>query len=150
MDPYRFLEDFERRTNQVQEQLEQSQEALAGARSEATSPDGAVSVTVAGGGSIESLKLSPNAMRQGHDELGRAIIETIRTAQAQAARAVQESMRPLLGDGEAMSFLTEQVEAGIAQRNAAGEAPSSPRRSGVEDIELDDDFDDWEPRGGRR
>ena len=110
-----------------------------------------MTVVVAGGGSIESLELGPKSTQLGHEALGRLIIETIRTAQAQAARAVQESMRPLLGDGEAMSFLTEQVEAGIARADAAGE-PREPRRPAVQDMDLGDydEFDDWNQRGGRR
>lgn len=151
MDPYKFLEDFEKKTSRMQEQLAESQEAFANARSEASSPDGAVTVVVAGGGSIESLKLSPKAVQLSHTVLADQIMSTIRSAQVGAARAVQDSMRPIIGDGEAASFLDEQVERGIAQIQQSEHAPGTePTRSTVEDIDLDDFDDDWDPRGGRR
>lgn len=149
MDPYSFLEDFERTAEQMQQQLAQSQEAFDNARGEARSSDGSVTVIVAGGGSIETLRLSPAAMKLGHEALARSIIETIRSAQAQAAHAVQDSMRPLLGEGAGMDFLSEQVEAGIAKADAAGAAPE--RRESLPEVDIDeDDPDDWDPRGGRR
>ncbi|RCW45075.1 DNA-binding protein YbaB [Halopolyspora algeriensis] len=153
MDPYQFLADFENKTTRMQQQLERSQEALAGASSRATSDDGTVTVTVAGGGSIESLELGPKAMELGHTKLASTIMATIRRAQQQAAREVQESMRPLLGDGEAMNFLGEQVEAGIARlqpdEEESGQDTGS-RRESVSEMDLghDDGDDDWD--GGHR
>ncbi|WP_187352048.1 YbaB/EbfC family nucleoid-associated protein [Allosaccharopolyspora coralli] len=152
MDPHKFLADFERKSEQMQQQLAESQEQLASARSEVTSSDGTVTVTVAGGGGIESLTLSPKATQLAHTVLADRIMDTIRQAQVEAARSVQESMRPLLGDGEGMDFLTEQVDQGIARMQRSEHAPGTePRRSAVEDIELDwdDDEDDWDERGGR-
>lgn len=152
MDPHRYLEDFEKKAEQLQRQLEASQEAMHNARGQATSPDGSVEVSAGIGGAIEELRLTPKAMQLGHDALGRLIIDTIRTAQAQAAQAAQESMRPMLGDGEAMNFLSEQVESGIAKADAAGTPQEQSRRPAAPSIELDeyDEFDDWNPRGGRR
>jgi DNA-binding protein YbaB len=155
VDPYQFLDDFENKAKQMQQQLAQSEEAFANARSEASSPDGSVTVVVAGGGAIESLQLSPKSVQLGHQELASKIIQTIRTAQTQAARAVEDSMRPLLGEGEGMNFLSEQVAAGIAKADAAPEptenAPAQRGRAAQEvDLdEFDDEWDDW-GRGGRR
>lgn len=152
MDPHRYLDDFEKKAEQLQRQLEASQEAMQNARGEATSSDGSVEVAAGVGGAVEKLRLTPKAMQLGHDALGQLIIETIRTAQAQAAHAAQEGMRPLLGDGEAMNFLAEQVESGIAKADAAGTSPEQSRRPAAPSIELDeyDEFDDWNRRGGRR
>lgn len=102
----------------MQEQLEQSQEAMANARGEVTSEDGTVTVAVAGGGSFQSIDLTPKSLELGHTKLASTITATIHKAQSEAARAVQESMRPLLGDGDAMSFLGEQV--GRDREAAAG------------------------------
>lgn len=157
-DPFRFLEEFEGKANRLQEQLEQSQAALAESSSEVSSSDGAVTVTVAGGGSIRSLDLTPKAMELGRTKLASTIMETIHKAQAQAARDVQESMRPLLGEGEAMSFLTEQVEAGIARmqpdEDPQGDQPRSAAGRAGNDVKQEDNLDDWDweqqrKRGGR-
>lgn len=157
MDPYQFLEDFERKASQMQEQLEQSQEAMANARSEATSEDGTVTVTVAGGGSIQSIDLTPKSLELGHTKLASTIMATIHQAQSEAARAVQESMRPLLGDGDAMSFLGDQVEAGIAKLQPDSEEDESEsaasRRGTAPEFDVEpDDYDDWNQRrrGGRQ
>lgn len=153
MDPYQFLEDFERKASEMQQQLEQSQEAMANARSEASSDDGTVTVTVAGGGSIQSIDLTPKALELGHTKLASTIMSTIHKAQAQAAREVQESMRPLLGDGDAMSFLGEQVEAGIARLQPEEESEQAPRRGNAPEMDIEpDDYDDWNQRrrGGRQ
>ncbi|MDR7301013.1 YbaB/EbfC family nucleoid-associated protein [Haloactinomyces albus] len=154
MDPYKFLEDFENKAGQMQQQLEQSQEAFANARSRASSDDGSVTVAVAGGGSIESLDLGPKAMELGHTKLASTIMATIRKAQEQAAREVQESMRPLLGDGAAMSFLNEQVEAGIArlQPDEEESAGTGSRRGEAPEMDLgrNDWDDDWDGGDRRR
>ncbi len=156
VDPYQFLEDFERKASEMQQQLEQSQEAMANARSEASSDDGTVTVAVAGGGSIQSIDLTPKSLELGHTKLASTIMATIHKAQAQAARELQESMRPLLGDGDAMSFLGEQVEAGIARLQPEDDDPGdSPARRQGNAPEMDvavDDYDDWNQRrrGGRQ
>lgn len=119
-DPHAFLANFEQRLHQAQEQANAIQTAFRESRTEAQSPDGAVIVTVGSGGRIESLQLTPRADDLGLTALGRTIMDTIRRAQVEAARKIEDTMRPLLGDGEGMAFLREQVEQGIAVIDPAG------------------------------
>ncbi|MBA8825369.1 DNA-binding protein YbaB [Saccharopolyspora lacisalsi] len=150
MDPYQYLADFESKANQMQEQLEQSQEAFSNARGEASSSDGSVTVTVAGGGGIESIDLTARSLELGHTKLASTIMETIRQAQSQAARQVEESMKPLLGDGEAMNFLSEQVEASIARMQPDDEdSAASGGRPGSADEAEPDEYDEWQQRRRR-
>jgi DNA-binding protein YbaB len=139
-DPHQYVDRFEHKLQEAQRQADAIQAAFRESRSEAKSPDGAVSVAVASGGRIESLQLAPKAMDLGHTALGRTIMDTIRRAQVDAARKMEESMRPLLGDGASMDFLRDQVEQGIVAIDPAGTAmPEAPKRPTRGD---DDDFGD--------
>ncbi len=97
MDPYQYLAGFESKANRMQEQLEQSQEAFSNARGEASSSDGSVTVTVAGGGGIESIDLTARSLELGHTKLASTIMETIRQAQSQAAPGRGEHETPARG-----------------------------------------------------
>jgi DNA-binding protein YbaB len=107
-DPHQYLAEFESRLQTMKQQVDQVQNAFTEARAEARSPDGAVTVVAAAGGRIESLSLSPKADSISHTTLATSILDTIRRAQADAARKVEESMRPLLGQA-GQDFLHEQV-----------------------------------------
>lgn len=139
-DPHQHLADFEQHLQRAQQQVDAIQTAFRDARTTATSPDGAVTVTVASGGRIESLQLSPKADSLGHTALGATIMTTIRKAQVDAARMIEETVRPVLGDGEGMSFLREQVEQGIAAIDPTGIATPPADRERREPPKDDDDY----------
>jgi DNA-binding protein YbaB len=107
-DPHQYLADFENQLRDMQQQVDQVQNAFAEARAEARTADGAVTVVAAAGGRIESLTLSPKADTIPHATLASSILDTIRRAQAEVARKVEESMRPLLGQA-GQEFLHESV-----------------------------------------
>ncbi|MCE6994843.1 YbaB/EbfC family nucleoid-associated protein [Saccharothrix sp. S26] len=139
-DPHQYVERFEQQLQDAQRKADAIQGAFRESRAEARSPDGAVVVAVASGGRIESLQLTPKAMDLGHTALGRTIVDTIRRAQVEVARKVEESVRPLLGDGESMRYLREQVEQGIAVIDpvAPPAASPTPQRPATRD---DDEFE---------
>ncbi|MDT7789280.1 MAG: hypothetical protein QOF58_7699, partial [Pseudonocardiales bacterium] len=141
-DPHQYLASFEQRLQQVQEQANAIQTAFKESRTEAQSPDGSVIITVGSGGRIESLQLTPRADDLGHNALARTIMDTIRRAQVEAARKIEETMRPILGDGEGMAFLHEQIEQGIAVIDPAGtvEEPPPPPSRPTAPRSDDDDF----------
>ncbi|ANZ35664.1 hypothetical protein BBK82_05795 [Lentzea guizhouensis] len=129
-DPYEYLATFEQRLTQAQDQANAIQTAFRDSRTEAQSPDGSVIITVGSGGRIESLQLTPRADDLGHTTLARTIMDTIRRAQVEAARKIETTLQPLLGDGEGMAFLREQIDQGIAVIDPAGtvEPPPAPGR----------------------
>lgn len=139
-DPHQYLANFEQQLQQAQQQVDAIQSAFRDARTTATSPDGAVTVTVASGGRIESLQLTPKAIDLGHAALGATIMNTIRKAQVDAARMIEETVRPVLGDGEGMSFLRDQVERGIATIDPAGAVTPPAERERREPPKDDDDY----------
>lgn len=131
-DPYQYLADYERNTERMQAQVSEAQNAFTATRAQASSPDGAVTVTVAAGGRIEGLQLTPKAMDLGHTRLGSTIIETIRRAQIDAAQQIEQAMRPVLGDGAGMDFLREQVQQSIASVDPTGELAEEARQREAE------------------
>ncbi|MFD9738127.1 YbaB/EbfC family nucleoid-associated protein [Umezawaea sp. NPDC059074] len=132
-DPHQYVDRFEQRLQQAKQQADAIGAAFRESRSVAQSPDGAVVVTVASGGRIDDIQLTPKAMDLGHTALSRTIMATLRTAQVEAARAMEEAVRPLLGDGASMEFLREQVEQSIVRTDPSA-APEPPTRG-------PDDFD---------
>lgn len=139
-DPHQYVERFEQQLQDAQRKADAIQGAFRESRTEARSPDGAVAVTVASGGRIESLQLTPKAMDLGHTSLGRTIVETIRRAQVESARKIEDSMRPLLGDGDSMRFLSDQIEQGIAKIDPAAPPPEPPPAARRPPTGDDDDF----------
>lgn len=139
-DPHQYVERFEQQLQDAQRKADAIQGAFRDSRAEVRSPDGAVVVAVASGGRIESLQLTPKAMDLGHTTLGRTIMDTIRRAQVEAARKIEESVRPLLGDGESMRYLREQVEQGIAVIDP-GAPPAEPPTAKRPAKRDDDDFE---------
>lgn len=71
---------------------------IAELKGSARNTDGSVTVTVAPSGAVLGLQLSPEAVRRTHVQLQQEILDTIRRATEQAARAMEETVRPVLGD----------------------------------------------------
>ncbi|MDX3662750.1 YbaB/EbfC family nucleoid-associated protein [Streptomyces sp. ID05-26A] len=139
IDPHQYLAGFEQRLHQAQEQANAIQTAFRESRTDAQSPDGSVLVTVGSGGRLESLQLTPRADDLGHTALGRTIMDTIRRAQVEAARKIEDTVRPILGDGEGMAFLREQVEQGIAVIDPAGTVEPPPSAGPPRPAQGDDE-----------
>ncbi len=123
-DPHAWLEQYGHRLEEMKARGEQVQAVLQRATGRAVSPDGAVTVVVGTGGRAEEIQLSPRIRDISHTALGPAIVDTIRRAQTDLGRAVEESVRPILGEGETMQFLREQITE--ATRPVTGSA--EPRR----------------------
>jgi DNA-binding protein YbaB len=73
-------------------------EQLAGLKGSARNSDGSVTVTVAPSGAVLGLTLSPEAMRRTHTQLQQEILGTIRRATEQAAQAMEDTVRPVIGE----------------------------------------------------
>jgi DNA-binding protein YbaB len=109
-----------------------------------TSPDRTVRVVAGAGGAVTDIQLTPDAMRQAAPALAATIMETLRTAVAEAVRQqasiVDESVGAAFG-------LNTVDQVGQAQAEALGTAteelsshhrePSAPRRPASPDDEDD-------------
>lgn len=83
------FEKFQSRINQAETQFAkvgEMQGELAELESVATSPDRSITVVAGPGGSIKDIRLSLEALRQQPQQLGAAILSTLHTAVADAAR----------------------------------------------------------------
>ncbi|RSN35899.1 hypothetical protein DL990_06995 [Amycolatopsis sp. WAC 01416] len=83
------FEKFQSKIKQAETQFAkvgEMQGELAELESVATSPDRSVTVVAGPGGSVKDIRLSPEALRQQPQQLGAAILSTLHTAVADAAR----------------------------------------------------------------
>ncbi|SMC72571.1 YbaB/EbfC family nucleoid-associated protein [Kibdelosporangium aridum] len=131
----------------------QLKEKMAELKGSARNSDGSVTVTVAPSGAILGLQLSPAAMTRTHTQLTQEILSTIRQATQQAATAMEDAVRPVLGDEmydqfqnafRAQSPATEPI--GPAEPPPASSLPipgaptaREPRRSSGEDDYFGDE-----------
>ena len=89
---------------------EQAKEQIKNLAGTATSPDGAVTVTVNGSGSLRDISFGERADELPRTQLASAIMATARRAQAQASQQILAIMAPLVGeDSDAMRFVREQL-----------------------------------------
>jgi DNA-binding protein YbaB len=76
----------------------------------ATSPDGAVTVTVNTSGALQELTFGPRADELPRARLAASVVATAKRAQVQAAQQLTSVMAPVIGpDSDAMKFLQEQI-----------------------------------------
>lgn len=144
------LDEYLSRVGDIQRRAELAQAQIKQLRAHASSQDGTVSVTLAPGGRLEKLILTPQALAHGHQRLAALITETIRVGHAAAAEQLRDVMEPLVGGTPAMEFLAEQMGAAASDDPADSlAAPSDqppphaappPRRP----ARPDDDDGDWQ------
>ncbi|OLT38733.1 hypothetical protein BJF85_08630 [Saccharomonospora sp. CUA-673] len=96
---------LERQAGQMQQQAHELQEAMAAAAATVTSRDGAVTVSLAPNGALRSIQLGKRACELGEARLTTTIMETVRQAQSQTARAVVRSVESITGNQEAVEMM---------------------------------------------
>lgn len=90
----------------------------------ATSPDGAVTVTVNTSGALQELSFGPRADELPRARLAAVVVATAKRAQVEAAQQLKGIMAPLIGDdSDAMKFLEEQIPEPEIPEEPAPEAP---------------------------
>jgi DNA-binding protein YbaB len=96
---------LERQASQMQERASALQEAFAATAATVTSRDGAVTVTLAPNGALRNMQLGRRACELGEARLTATIMETVRQAQSQTARAVTSSVESIIGGGQAVEMM---------------------------------------------
>lgn len=125
-----------RRVNDIQARAEETQAQLKALRAHVSSSDRSVSVTMAPGGRLDKLSLTPAAMRMSPEQLAAVITDTIHSGQAAVAEQMQATMQPLIGGTSAMDFLREQVTAAQLPQETEEPPQQRPqRRQGPDDDE---------------
>lgn len=129
---------LERQARQMQERASALQEAFEAAAATVTSRDGAVTVSLAPNGALRDIQLGRRACELGEARLTATIMETVRQAQSETARAVTSSVESIVGGGQAVemmkSFLPpepaaddEMVEKKFVEDLEPDEAPPPPK-----------------------
>ncbi|MEU4801987.1 YbaB/EbfC family nucleoid-associated protein [Actinosynnema sp. NPDC023587] len=109
MDPRQWLDDYESRLADLKQKSDALQDDLAAANGTATSPDGAVKVTVGPGGGLLDLELGHRACDLGPSRLTALILTTARAAQKAASAKVVEAFAPMGTDTEAMRIVLDSI-----------------------------------------
>ncbi|MFJ6677306.1 YbaB/EbfC family nucleoid-associated protein [Actinosynnema sp. NPDC091369] len=100
--PERMIADLEARARELGERSRALRDRIRRAQATQRSPDGVVTATVAPNGSLRHIEFSPAAGECTPARLGEVVLETVRRAQAQAARQVATAV----GGTGALGFLT--------------------------------------------
>lgn len=99
MDARAWLASYEERLQDIGHRAARAHGALAGIEATATSPDGAVSVTVDPAGALQGLELGERSGDLTREQLAATVLRTARQARAEAARLAAAAVAPLLGEG---------------------------------------------------
>jgi len=109
--PEEWLADFNAKIDDIKAKTAEFQQNLEASGTTETSPDGAISVSVAPNGSLTNLRIDESAWRGSGAELAGKIMQLARKAQRAAAVNVAEAFAPLGADTEAMHMVTGYVPA---------------------------------------
>jgi DNA-binding protein YbaB len=163
VDPNQVVASYEQEVAAVAARAEEAKDRIKNLTGTATSPDGAVTVTVGGAGALQSVSFGPRADELPKERLAEAIMAAARRAQAQASQRILEIMEPLVGeDSDAMRFVREQIPspeepedeveesypgqqaledepAAAPEPVAAPPRPTRPRRPAVDDEDFESD-----------
>jgi DNA-binding protein YbaB len=118
-DPVETLRSYEQRVQEITERAGATRARLAALRPAATSPDGAVTVTVSSTGALVDLAFGPAAERIALPDLARLVVATAQTARSEAARQTEAAVAELVGSDTA--------------RRAMGPPPTADERIEPED-----------------
>ncbi|MFD1149771.1 YbaB/EbfC family nucleoid-associated protein [Saccharothrix hoggarensis] len=109
MDPQQWLDNFEAKLADLQRKSADLQENFENSQATASSPDGAVTVTVGPNGGLLDIRLGHRATELGSARLTALIMQTVRVAQKQAARNVMAAFEPLGEGTEAMRMVSDAI-----------------------------------------
>ncbi|WP_188316658.1 YbaB/EbfC family nucleoid-associated protein [Solihabitans fulvus] len=105
LDPQQWLGDLQKRVDAAKLRAEQLKEGVAASTVTAASPDGAVTVTVGPNGGLTNISLSQRAAEHPPTKLGSLIMQTVGTAQRQAATRVAEALAATGASQDTMAFV---------------------------------------------
>lgn len=130
--PSERIQEMMRKFEEQAAQAGQLRERMQEIKGQGRSADGSVTVTVAPSGAVLDLQLTASATRQPHTSLQQSIMAAIREGTQDAARQMDETVQPVLGDR------AEQFKSAFnAHSPAPPTAPSAPPRA-----DDDDDYSD--------
>ncbi|WP_326568698.1 YbaB/EbfC family nucleoid-associated protein [Amycolatopsis rhabdoformis] len=134
MDEQEWLDDFQRRVDEMRAKSVALQEKLTVAEGKARSADGLVAVTVTPSGALKHLHIDDRALRSGAGaQLTAAIMETYGKAQRQVSRDVADAIEPLAGGTEMMNVVRSFLPEPEPEDDEPQDAPRQPGEPEAED-----------------
>ncbi|WP_367135415.1 YbaB/EbfC family nucleoid-associated protein [Saccharothrix sp. HUAS TT1] len=115
MNPERVIADLEATARDLSDRSRGLRDRLRRVEATQRSADGVVTVTVAPNGSLRHIEFSPDVTGCSPARLGEVVLETVRQAQAQAARQVVASVEPQFAGTAAMRFLVGSAPPAAAE-----------------------------------
>ncbi|XVS63789.1 YbaB/EbfC family nucleoid-associated protein [Actinosynnema sp. CA-299493] len=109
MDPQQWLDNFEAKLADLQRKSADLQENFENSQATASSPDGAVTITVGPNGGLLNIQLGHRATELGSARLTALIMQTAKVAQKQAAQQVMAAFEPLGEGTEAMRMISDTI-----------------------------------------
>lgn len=146
------LQDVQQQIDEVGRKAAEVQQRIEAIRPAATSPDGAVTVTVSAAGTLEGIKFGAAARSMDLDALGAAIMRTATEAHRIAAVQTQDALADLTGrDSTAVQemghFIPPQDPAFATAPGATGDAADTGHTAAARPLPVDDDTDDTDDDG---
>src|SRR2546429_3714400 len=129
VDPNQIVASYTDEVAGLATRAEEAKQRIKQLAGRATSSDGAVTVTVNGGGALQDVQFGQRASELPLPRLAAEIMATARRAQAQASQEILAIMAPLVGeDSDAMRFVQEQIPSPVVEPEDAVEEsyPGAP------------------------
>lgn len=111
MDPDAMLDALRRQAEELETKASQLRSELDNAGTTATSPDGAVTVTVSATGALQDISFSAKAAAHGPEALGPLVMRTVQAAQREVSSRVSAAVSGQFGDAETMGFVQQFMPA---------------------------------------
>jgi len=138
VDPKQIVDSYTQDVSGLAERAVEAREQIRNLAGTASSQDGAVTVTVNGGGALQSMSFGPAADDMPRGRLADMVMTTARRAQSQASQQILAIMAPLIGeDSDAMRFVEEQIPpAQLPEETVETELSDYPGGKALNDEEL--------------
>lgn len=106
LDPDTALRELRQQADALESKATRLRTELAAASATATSPDGAVTVTLSPTGALQNISFSAKATAHRPEALGPLVMKTVLAAQREVATRVTASLAEQFGDQDTMDFIT--------------------------------------------
>ncbi|MFI7680192.1 YbaB/EbfC family nucleoid-associated protein [Actinophytocola sp. NPDC049390] len=107
LDPDAVLEQLRRQAEDLETKAAQLRTELTNATAKATSPDGAVTVTLSPTGALQNITFTAAASKVPPEKLGPLVMRTVQAAQLTVSERVSASLTDQFGGTETMDFITQ-------------------------------------------
>jgi DNA-binding protein YbaB len=107
LDPDAVLRQLQQQAADLETKAAQLRTELTNASATATSPDGAVTVTLSPTGALQNITFAAPAAKVSPEKLGPLVMKTVQAAQREVSNRVTASLAEQFGSSDTMDFITQ-------------------------------------------